>query len=81
MGLHDGFRLLAFVVPSPNQPVQQQSDHPEPPPPADTEEKTAGADSDLRRLILNQLSLLLPSHSVPDTLLLIPELPLTPHGE
>uniref|UniRef100_A0A3Q3JDU7 AMP-dependent synthetase/ligase domain-containing protein n=1 Tax=Monopterus albus TaxID=43700 RepID=A0A3Q3JDU7_MONAL len=31
--------------------------------------------------ILKQLSLLLPSYSVPDTLILIPALSLTPHGE
>lgn len=79
VGLHKGFRLLAFVVPSRNQPLRQQRDHPELPPPI--EEKTGGTESDPRRLILNQLSLLLPSHSVPDTLLLIPELLLTPHGE
>lgn len=78
VGLHKGFRLLAFVVPSRNQPVQQQRDHPEE---EEEEEKTDGTDSDLRRLILNQLSLLLPSHSVPDALLLIPALLLTPHGE
>lgn len=78
MALQEGFRLLAFVVPSRNQPVQQQqqSDHPELATP--TEQQT---DSDLRRLILNQLSLLLPSYSVPDALLLVPALPLTPHGE
>uniref|UniRef100_H2UT81 Aminoadipate-semialdehyde dehydrogenase n=1 Tax=Takifugu rubripes TaxID=31033 RepID=H2UT81_TAKRU len=32
-------------------------------------------------LVLNQLSLLLPSYSVPDALLLVPALPLTPHGK
>lgn len=79
VGLHEGFRLLAFVVSSSNQPVQQQPDLPGLPRP--TEEKTDGTDSDLRRLILNQLSLLLPSHSVPDTLVLIPALLLTAHGE
>lgn len=78
VGLHEGFRLLAFVVPSKNQPVQQQRGQPELPP---ATEEADGADGDLRRLILNQLSLLLPSHSVPDTLLLIPALLFTPHGE
>lgn len=78
MALQEGLRLLAFCVPSRNQPVQQQqqSDHPGLATP--TEQQT---DGDLRRLILNQLSLLLPSYSVPDTLLLVPALPLTPHGE
>lgn len=74
VALQEGFRLLAFVVPSRNQ--QQQSDHPGLATP--TEQQT---DGDLRRLVLNQLSLLLPSYSVPDALLLVPALPLTPHGE
>ncbi|XP_039985544.1 beta-alanine-activating enzyme isoform X2 [Xiphias gladius] len=45
------------------------------------QEETSGADGDLSRLIVNQLSLLLPSHSVPDTLVLVPALCLTPHGK
>lgn len=82
VGLHKGLRLLAFVVPSRNQPVQRQRDHTElAPPPEEKADGTDGTDGDLRRLILNQLSLLLPSHSIPDTLLLIPALLLTPHGE
>ena len=44
-------------------------------------EEAGGADGDLKRLILNQLSLLLPSHGIPDTLVLVPALCLTPHGE
>ncbi|KAK5869916.1 hypothetical protein PBY51_024593 [Eleginops maclovinus] len=43
--------------------------------------ETGGADGDLSRLILNQLSLLLPSHSIPDTLVLVPDLCLTSHGK
>ncbi|KAM9357795.1 beta-alanine-activating enzyme [Symphorus nematophorus] len=43
--------------------------------------ETGGADGDLSRLILNQLSLLLPSYSVPDTLVSVPVLSLTPHGK
>lgn len=77
VSLHEGFRLLAFVVPSRNQPVQRN--HPELPPP--TEQQADGPDGDLRSVILNRLSPLLPSHGVPDALLLVPVLPLTPHGE
>ncbi|XP_072246044.1 beta-alanine-activating enzyme [Leuresthes tenuis] len=44
-------------------------------------EEAGGADGDLKRLILNQLSLLLPSHGIPDTLVLVPALCLTPHGK
>ncbi|KAF3691186.1 Acyl-CoA synthetase family member 4 [Channa argus] len=45
------------------------------------QEETAGADGDLKRQILNQLALLLPSYSLPDTVLPIPSLCLTPHGK
>ncbi|XP_034439546.1 beta-alanine-activating enzyme isoform X1 [Hippoglossus hippoglossus] len=45
------------------------------------QQQTSGADGDLSRQIVDQLSLLLPSHSVPDTLLLVPALCLTPHGK
>ncbi|XP_069378484.1 beta-alanine-activating enzyme [Paralichthys olivaceus] len=44
-------------------------------------EQTSSADGDLSRQIVDQLSLLLPSHSVPDTMLLVPALCLTPHGK
>lgn len=79
VALHRGLRLLAFVVPSRNHPVERdQREHPGLPPP--TEEEEEETDGELRRLILDQLSLLLPAHSVPDTLLLIPALLFTPHG-
>ncbi|XP_028260190.1 beta-alanine-activating enzyme [Parambassis ranga] len=44
-------------------------------------EETGSADGALKRFILNKLSLLLPSHSIPDTLVLVPALSLTPHGK
>ncbi|XP_031698369.1 beta-alanine-activating enzyme-like isoform X2 [Anarrhichthys ocellatus] len=85
VGLHGGFRLLAFVVAStsgdhraasPLTPAQERAD------PVHAEHRRAGeTDGDLSRLVLNRLSLLLPSHSVPDTLVLVPALCLTPHGE
>lgn len=84
MGLHKGFRLLAFVVPSRDQTVQKFIDHKNLPSLVEQQqqqEETDGTDGDLRGLILNQLSLLLPSYSVPDTLLLVPALSHTPHGE
>ncbi|XP_075943483.1 beta-alanine-activating enzyme isoform X1 [Anarhichas minor] len=83
--LHGGFRLLAFVVAStsgdqraasPLTPAQERAD------PVPAEHRRAGeTDGDLSRLVLNRLSLLLPSHSVPDTLVLVPALCLTPHGK
>jgi len=69
VALHGGQRLLAFVVASAAE--RGEVVRPSAPPP----------DGDLRRLILNQLSLLLPSHSIPDTLVLVPALSMTPHGE
>ncbi|KAM9385290.1 beta-alanine-activating enzyme [Pholidichthys leucotaenia] len=44
-------------------------------------EESGGADGEVRRLIQEQLSVLLPAHSVPDTLLLVPALCLTAHGK
>lgn len=80
VSLHQGLRLLAFVVPSRNHPAER--DHPDLPPPTEEEEtERDGTHGELRRLILDQLSLLLPAHSVPDTLLLIPALLFTPHGD
>ncbi len=96
MALYEGLRLLAFVVASasgdhraasPLASVQKEQT-----PSADHQddlssfvkhhqEETGGADGDLRKLILSQLSLLLPSYSIPDTLVLLPALCLTPHGE
>lgn len=81
VALHQGLRLLAFVVPSRNHPVERdQRDHPDLPPPL-VEEERDGTHGELRKLILDQLSLLLPAYSVPDTLLLIPALLFTPHGD
>lgn len=91
VGLHEGFRLLAFVVAStsgdqtaasPLASVQKRVEQTHLPAPAKRhQEETGGADGDLSRLILSQLSLLLPSHSVPDTLVVVPALCQTPHGE
>ncbi|KAF7667690.1 hypothetical protein LDENG_00052830 [Lucifuga dentata] len=44
-------------------------------------EETSSADRHLRRLIVKQLSLLLPSYSIPDALVLVPALSLSPHGK
>ncbi|XP_037325420.2 beta-alanine-activating enzyme isoform X2 [Pungitius pungitius] len=68
--LHGPVRLLAFVVAS--AAGGQQGEEPRPP---------RGADGDLSRLILSRLSLLLPPHSVPDTLVLVPALSPTRHGK
>ncbi|XP_069555329.1 beta-alanine-activating enzyme [Brachyistius frenatus] len=100
VGLHEGFRLLAFVVASASGDQKAAStsssvqQHVEQTPSADAEhqenppssvkrhlEETGGADGDLKRLMLRQLSLLLPAHSVPDTLVLVSALSLTPHGK
>lgn len=102
VGLHQGFRLLAFVMASTSghqkaastsASVQQRAEqipsacafgeHAENQPSSVSPplEESGGADGDLKKLILSQLSLLLPAHSVPDTLVLVPTLCLTAHGE
>ncbi|KAM7012744.1 beta-alanine-activating enzyme [Tautogolabrus adspersus] len=83
--LYEDSRLLAFVVSSTSgeqtaasvQKHVEQTHHEHLP----AAEEKGGADGDLSTLILDQLSLLLPPHSVPDTLLLVPALSLTPHGK
>lgn len=81
MGLCDGSGLLAFVVPPaagqqmaapPMSSGQQDLLHWSPEDPGQ---------ADLRRLILKQLLVLLPPHSLPDRVVLVPALCLTPHGE
>ncbi|XP_042372655.1 beta-alanine-activating enzyme-like, partial [Plectropomus leopardus] len=80
-----GDHKAASPLTSAEQHVKQTASagHRENPPSAvqHRQEETGGTDGDLSRLILNQLSLLLPSYSVPDTLLLVPALCLTPHGK
>ncbi|MEQ2168741.1 hypothetical protein GOODEAATRI_017924 [Goodea atripinnis] len=66
VGLYEGFRLLAFVVPSTSEVHHHQGE------PDD-------ADRALQRLILKKLSLLVSSHCIPDTLVLVPAVSLTPH--
>ncbi|KAM9849322.1 beta-alanine-activating enzyme [Aulostomus maculatus] len=92
--LQEGWRLLAFVVASGCQEADLPSAqlHVEQPAPASAEHQQHSllssvpaqqetASGELSRLILEQLSLLLPPYSVPDTLVLVPALPLTSHGK
>ncbi|XP_068599593.1 beta-alanine-activating enzyme [Brachionichthys hirsutus] len=87
VGLYGGFRLLAFVVASAcdGQRAASMQKHVEQTTPAEHQESipsaVGGADGGLSKLILSQLSLRLPSHSVPDTLLLVQDVCLTPHGK
>ncbi|XP_018525737.1 LOW QUALITY PROTEIN: beta-alanine-activating enzyme [Lates calcarifer] len=64
-----------------HSPFAQHQEDPPSPVKHHQEEETSGMDGGLSRLIVNQLSLLLPSYSVPDTLVLVPALCLTPHGK
>uniref|UniRef100_A0A3B3BVQ3 Aminoadipate-semialdehyde dehydrogenase n=1 Tax=Oryzias melastigma TaxID=30732 RepID=A0A3B3BVQ3_ORYME len=70
VGLHSSSRLLAFVVSSSSSSSVRQH-----------WEEGGGAGGDEKRRILEQLSVLLPSHGIPDSLELLPALPLTPHGK
>ncbi|XP_037830248.1 beta-alanine-activating enzyme isoform X2 [Kryptolebias marmoratus] len=76
VGLCDGSRLLAFVVaPTTGHQVATSTV-------SSAQQDLPGCPAeDLKRLILNELSLLLPSHCVPDLLVLVPALCLTAHGE
>ncbi|CAG5862382.1 unnamed protein product [Menidia menidia] len=88
--LHQGARLLAFVVASPageqtaaasaSPSVRPPAGRSGPAPPEGPGPATADGDG-VRRMIRTQLALLLPSHCVPDALVLVPALPLTPHGK
>ncbi|XP_072538739.1 beta-alanine-activating enzyme [Salminus brasiliensis] len=69
MGLHEDSRLVAFVVPVSNKVHKELS------------EDLLAASTSLEKVVLQQLSQLLPSHSIPDTVLLVPALPLTNHGK
>ncbi|XP_014024498.1 beta-alanine-activating enzyme isoform X2 [Salmo salar] len=82
VGLYEGSRLVAFVVACStsgeqkathtSSPVEHQVEH---------REETAPSTRGLQKTILHRLSQLLPSHSVPDTLVLVPALPLSSHGK
>nr|XP_020459007.1 acyl-CoA synthetase family member 4 [Monopterus albus] len=82
-----GDQKVASPVPSVQQRVEQtasaSAEHQEDLPAFITHHQVdlGSEGGDLRRQILKQLSLLLPSYSVPDTLILIPALSLTPHGK
>ncbi|KAM9762513.1 beta-alanine-activating enzyme [Menidia menidia] len=88
--LHQGARLLAFVVASPAgektaaasapSSVRPPAGRSGPAPPEGPGPAAADGDG-VRRMIRTQLALLLPSHCVPDALVLVPGLPLTPHGK
>ncbi|KAK2835854.1 hypothetical protein Q5P01_016338 [Channa striata] len=75
VGLYKGSRLLAFVVASTSGDEKAAS------PPPSVLQFVEGAAEDLKQQILNKLSLLLPSYSVPDVVLPIPSLCLTTHGK
>ncbi|XP_061540713.1 beta-alanine-activating enzyme isoform X1 [Phycodurus eques] len=65
--LHEGSRLLAFAVTA----APAGSEDAGPP----------SSSSDPSGHLLKRLTPLLPSYAVPDTLVLVPALPLTPHGK
>ncbi|XP_027146442.1 beta-alanine-activating enzyme isoform X2 [Larimichthys crocea] len=74
---------LTSVQKQAEQTPSASAEHRDDPHPAVShhQEEAGGADGDLRKLILSQLSRLLPSYSVPDTLVLVPALCLTSHGK
>ncbi|KAM9831351.1 beta-alanine-activating enzyme [Neosynchiropus ocellatus] len=76
--LHDGLRLVAFVVTiaSGGQTPARSAEHQNPGP-----DEMDGAQARERRSILEQLTVRLPHYSVPDSLVLVSALPLTSHGK
>ncbi|KAF5900525.1 acyl-CoA synthetase family member 4 isoform X2, partial [Clarias magur] len=72
VGLHESNRLVAFVVPTINM-SPEHSDQPA--------SNTTFSSKTLEMEVLQGLSQVVPSHSIPDTVLLVPALPLTNHGK
>ncbi|KAL2089889.1 hypothetical protein ACEWY4_014577 [Coilia grayii] len=79
VGLCEGDRLVAFIVPSPPHTETLLSS---------SNAYDGGSDgggaipsAGLERSIQRRLSDLLPSHAIPDCLVLVPSLPLTSHGK
>ncbi|XP_035270883.1 beta-alanine-activating enzyme isoform X2 [Anguilla anguilla] len=81
--LCEGHRLVAFVVPSSSGDPTPSPRGPTPSPRGHT--PSAGghtpSSGELQREILGMLSQLLPPYSIPDTIMLLPALPLTSHGK
>ncbi|KAM6963032.1 beta-alanine-activating enzyme [Aplochiton taeniatus] len=100
VGLYEGARLVAFIVPSTSEvpkgtlilPSARHQSDPSTSASSDDQESLAPYHTDhretndmsnkgLERAIIQRLSKLLPSYSMPDTLVLVPALPLTSHGK
>lgn len=80
VGLHDSSRLVAFVVPT-YKPRNISTEH-KVYVHDNTEilEDSSSSSVSLEMTVLQRLSQLVPSYSIPDTVLLVPQLPLTNHG-
>ncbi|KAG7488869.1 hypothetical protein MATL_G00038990 [Megalops atlanticus] len=86
VSLYEGQRLLAFVVPaSPSRDLQRDPSSSDPAPsssdPTPSSNDLAPPPRSLQTEILGRLSQLLPSHGIPDTILLVLALPLSSHGK
>ncbi|XP_036376699.1 beta-alanine-activating enzyme [Megalops cyprinoides] len=79
VSLYEGQRLLAFVVPAPSTRDLQRDPNSSDPAPSYSD--IAHPPRSLQTEILGRLSQLLPSHSIPDTILLVLALPLSSHGK
>ncbi|KAF4070939.1 hypothetical protein AMELA_G00279150 [Ameiurus melas] len=76
VGLHKSSRLVAFVVPKIDTRTVS-SEHSS----TKASEDSRVSSRALEMEVLQGLSQLVPSHSIPDTVLLVPALPLTNHGK
>lgn len=77
VGLHES-RLVAFVVPRIDTRTES-SEHQEQHVRSSTKDSPIFSRA-LEKEVLRGLSQLVPNHSIPDTVLLVPALPLTNHG-
>lgn len=75
VGLHKSSRLVAFVVPK----IDTRTVSSEHSSTKDSEDSQVSSRA-LEMEVLQGLSQLVPNHSIPDTVLLVPALPLTNHG-
>lgn len=80
VGLHNSSRLVAFVVPKIDTRTPEHHGNQEQQVFSSTKDSCVSSRA-LEKEVLRGLSRLAPKHSIPDTILTVPALPLTNHGK
>lgn len=80
VGLHESGRLVAFVVPQIDTKTLEHRGNQEEHVFSSTKDPHVSSRA-LEKEVLQGLSQLVPKHSVPDSILMVPALPLTNHGK